>query len=154
MNRRRWLGLTAFAALAAAGVSLWRTFRPAPARKRVPRGARMVVRGGSEIGAGDSLDFELGGCPALLVRGEDGRLRAFEATCTHLGCTVRWRQDLRAIACPCHAGRFDVDGRPTGGPPKVALDRLLVEESGGRAVVRAPEETTLPDREAKTPSFG
>lgn len=42
--------------------------------------------------------------------------------CTHLGCTVNWREDAQAFICPCHDGKFGADGRVLGGPPPRPLD--------------------------------
>ena len=42
--------------------------------------------------------------------------------CTHLGCTVNWRQDAQAFVCPCHDGKFGTDGKVLGGPPPRPLD--------------------------------
>ena len=46
--------------------------------------------------------------------------RAFSAICTHLGCIVGWDAARHQIACPCHAGFFDINGRPVAGPPRMA----------------------------------
>jgi menaquinol-cytochrome c reductase iron-sulfur subunit len=50
-----------------------------------------------------------------------GGVRVLSATCTHLGCNVVWRPETRCFECPCHAGRFDDQGRPISGPPKAPL---------------------------------
>jgi Rieske Fe-S protein len=44
--------------------------------------------------------------------------------CTHLGCTVNWREDANAFLCPCHDAQFGPDGAVLGGPPPRALDRF------------------------------
>lgn len=43
--------------------------------------------------------------------------------CTHLACTVNWREDAHAFICPCHDGKFSEDGKVLGGPPPRPLDR-------------------------------
>jgi Rieske Fe-S protein len=43
--------------------------------------------------------------------------------CTHLGCTVNWRDDAQAFICPCHDAKFSEDGVVLGGPPPRPLDR-------------------------------
>ena len=48
---------------------------------------------------------------------EDGSPVVMSATCTHLGCTVRWSSEDGEFQCPCHGGRFDSDGQVLGGPP-------------------------------------
>ncbi len=44
--------------------------------------------------------------------------------CTHLGCGVRWDRDAKAFLCPCHDGRFDIQGNVISGPPPKRLPRL------------------------------
>jgi Rieske Fe-S protein len=60
--------------------------------------------------------------PALVIRLPNGELRAFNAICTHLSCTVQYRQDRGDIWCACHNGRYDLDGRNVAGPPPRPLD--------------------------------
>lgn len=43
--------------------------------------------------------------------------------CTHLACTVNWREDEQVFACPCHDASFDAEGGVIDGPPPRALDR-------------------------------
>lgn len=44
--------------------------------------------------------------------------------CTHLACTVNWKEDAQAFICPCHDGKFSKDGQVLGGPPPRPLDRF------------------------------
>jgi Rieske Fe-S protein len=44
-------------------------------------------------------------------------VRAMSATCTHLGCRVRWDEAASRFKCPCHGGQYDANGRVVGGPP-------------------------------------
>ena len=43
--------------------------------------------------------------------------------CTHLGCTVNWKDEAQAFVCPCHDAKFSVEGVVLGGPPPRPLDR-------------------------------
>jgi Rieske Fe-S protein len=43
--------------------------------------------------------------------------------CTHLGCTVNWKDEAQAFVCPCHDAKFSRDGVVLGGPPPRPLDR-------------------------------
>jgi Rieske Fe-S protein len=45
--------------------------------------------------------------------------------CTHLGCTVNWKEDAQAFICPCHDGKFGADGRVLSGPPPRPLDKFM-----------------------------
>ena len=62
--------------------------------------------------------FRFGSRPGLLILNNDGTYRALSATCTHLGCTVQYRPDLREIWCACHNGIYDLNGRNVSGPPQ------------------------------------
>ena len=55
---------------------------------------------------------------------------ALSAECTHAGCNVSWSGDKKSFVCPCHEGFFDLDGKPTGGPPQNPLRRFDVRTNG------------------------
>lgn len=44
--------------------------------------------------------------------------------CTHLGCQTHWNEVDGYIECPCHGGRFDVEGNVIGGPVPRPLKRV------------------------------
>ena len=50
------------------------------------------------------------------VIGGGGGVFALSAVCTHLGCITRYLSDEKAIACPCHGSRFDLEGNVVHGP--------------------------------------
>ena len=81
------------------------------------------------------LVFRFGREPAILVSGPDGKLRAFSATCTHLQCTVQYRNDLQKIYCACHNGMYDLNGRNIAGPPPRPLTEFQVTVKGDDVVV-------------------
>jgi len=70
-----------------------------------------------------------GNRPVILLRTSSGEFRAFNATCTHLDCTVQYRKDMGMIWCACHNGRYDLNGRNVAGPPPRPLEeyRVLVQ---------------------------
>lgn len=54
-----------------------------------------------------------------------GSWRAFNAACTHAGCTVQYTGS--SIYCPCHAGYFSPsNGAVQSGPPPTALPEFGV----------------------------
>jgi Rieske Fe-S protein len=75
-----------------------------------------------EIGAVRTF-YDLSGNEILLKRSADG-FQAFDSTCPHLGCKVRWQNDKERFHCPCHNGVFDPDGIATSGPPADAGQKL------------------------------
>lgn len=80
--------------------------------------------------------FKFGSRPAILVRTPAGELRAFTAVCTHLNCTVQYREDFQHIWCACHNGHFDPNtGKNIGGPPPRPLEQYTVNLRGDTVVV-------------------
>ncbi|HSG87927.1 MAG TPA: aromatic ring-hydroxylating dioxygenase subunit alpha [Pseudomonadales bacterium] len=60
---------------------------------------------------GDFLTSDVGGGPVLVVRGEDGELRAFHNVCRHRGAKLLDdRGQCSAIVCPYHRWRYGLDG--------------------------------------------
>ncbi len=53
------------------------------------------------------------------------------ATCSHLGCNVHWKEETNQFACPCHEGRFDRVGAVISGPPPHPLQQLLTKIENG-----------------------
>jgi Rieske Fe-S protein len=74
----------------------------------------------------------------FLVREGEGSVRALSATCSHLGCQVRWDADGKKFRCPCHGGTYDATGRVVGGPPPRALESIeaRIDEADGSVLVR------------------
>jgi Rieske Fe-S protein len=79
--------------------------------------------------------FKFGSRPGLLIKTPSGELRAFSARCTHLDCTVQYRDDLEHIWCACHNGHFDLNGRNIQGPPPEPLEEYDVNVRGSQIVV-------------------
>ena len=65
----------------------------------------------------------------------DRRLTVFSSTCTHLACSVVWREAEHIFECPCHSGIYDADGRPIAGPPQRPLDVLKHKIEDGKLMV-------------------
>ncbi len=63
-------------------------------------------------------------------------VHALSATCTHLGCQVRWEADATRFRCPCHGGVFDATGKVLEGPPPRPLDRVETRLESGVVLVR------------------
>lgn len=78
--------------------------------------------------------FRFGNKPGILVRTPEGEYRAFSAVCTHLQCTVQYREDFKHIWCACHNAHFDLTGRNIAGPPPRPLEEYRVEIRGGDVI--------------------
>jgi cytochrome b6-f complex iron-sulfur subunit len=109
---------------------------------------KVAELGGEEVVAGklgelkpnSAKIFRFGSRPGLLIMANDGTYRALSATCTHLGCTVQYRADLREIWCACHNGLYDLNGRNVSGPPPRPLDVFDVHVRGDEIVVSRKRE--------------
>jgi menaquinol-cytochrome c reductase iron-sulfur subunit len=60
----------------------------------------------------------------------DGGVVAFEPHCTHLGCAYDWNSNTKQFVCPCHGGKFDLEGNRIAGPPPRPLDQFDVKVEG------------------------
>jgi Rieske Fe-S protein len=72
----------------------------------------------------------------VIVTRAGGDVRAFSATCTHLGCSIDREVDDQLV-CPCHGSRFHLDGSVAMGPavrPLVPLAKNIDPETGSLIV--------------------
>ena len=100
--------------------------------------ASVIVGKAADFAPDSGRIFRFGRKPGLLVRTPDGDFKAYKATCTHLDCTVQYKQDLGVIWCPCHNGKYDLEGRNIAGPPPRPLDALRVDLRDGEVHVSRP----------------
>lgn len=105
-------------------------------------GAETVVAGKvGELKPNSAAIFRFGSKPALLIRETSGAYRALSATCTHLSCTVQYRQETRQIWCACHNGVYDLNGHNVSGPPPRPLEVYEVHVRGEEIVVNRKRES-------------
>ncbi len=95
----------------------------------------------TDLKSNDAKIFRFGSRPGLLIMNADGTYRALSATCTHLGCTVQYRSDLREIWCACHNGFYDLNGRNISGPPPRPLEVFDVHLRGDDIIVSRKRES-------------
>jgi Rieske Fe-S protein len=95
----------------------------------------------AELKSNGGKIFRFGSRPGLLIMNADGTYRALSATCTHLGCIVQYRRDLREIWCACHNGLYDLNGRNISGPPPRPLEVFDVHLRGDDIVVSRKRES-------------
>jgi nitrite reductase/ring-hydroxylating ferredoxin subunit len=94
---------------------------------------RVHIGQASAVPAGGSFLFRYptDDDPCILVREQDGALRAYSQVCTHLACAVIFKPEEDTLFCPCHHGVFSVsEGRPIAGPPTRRLPRIKLEQRG------------------------
>jgi cytochrome b6-f complex iron-sulfur subunit len=79
--------------------------------------------------------IKFGNKPALLVRVNDTEFKAFSAVCTHLNCTVQYRDSTSQIWCACHNGTYDLNGHVVSGPPPNPLEEYAVNVRGEEVTI-------------------
>lgn len=142
-SRRRWLelmlGSSMVASFVAAFYPVLKFVLPPPTGEL---DTHTVVAGLSdELAPNSSKIFRFGSKPGILVRLPDGGYKAFSAICTHLNCTVQYRDREHDIWCACHNGVYDLNGRNIGGPPPRPLEEYDVHERGEEIVAARREES-------------
>ncbi|OYW46647.1 MAG: 2Fe-2S ferredoxin [Novosphingobium sp. 12-63-9] len=101
--------------------------------ERVMRPSWQIVCHVSDIAqAGDYRTLDYLGESVIVMRGEDGEVRAFSNVCRHramrlvegpAGCAKK-------LVCPYHAWAYEPDGRLTGVPMKSDYPTLKLQENG------------------------
>ena len=135
VSRRRFLGFAFGVSLVGlvgqAGAALLQFFQP---RNEPGAYGVAVVAGAVEEFAPGTVSYIQKG-RFYISRLEDGGVLAVWQRCTHLGCTVPWREDEGQFHCPCHSSLFNRNGEVTGGPAPRPLDLFPVGLQDGNLVV-------------------
>ena len=63
------------------------------------------------------------------------KVLAVNATCTHNGCTVKWKTADQQFVCPCHDAKFAADGAVKQGPANKPLPRYAAKIEKGQVLV-------------------
>lgn len=118
------LGVAAGLAAGAAGVSLTRPgTTPGPSPGPGPDGDVPLIGGEgfwtpvamlADLPEGAALRFSTDAFDGFVVN-DAGEVRALSATCTHMGCALRFRPEQSDLRCPCHGASFDLAGRLANG---------------------------------------
>lgn len=158
VSRRTFLGwawaTSIFGLFGQAGNALFQFIKP-----RIQPGAF-----GSKVIAGQVDEFAPGTVNHIQMgrfyvsRLEDGSFLALWHRCTHLGCTVPWRESEGRFNCPCHSSIFNTRGEVISGPAPRPLDAFPIEIVDGQLVVDTgnpiqrdqfdPSQTTKPEGSA------
>jgi glycine/D-amino acid oxidase-like deaminating enzyme/nitrite reductase/ring-hydroxylating ferredoxin subunit len=77
-----------------------------------------------EIGEGKVV--ELNGEKVAIHKSLDGEVTALHPVCSHAGCVVSFNKMEQSWDCPCHGARYDVTGKVLSGPPRKALEKVVV----------------------------
>ena len=135
LDKALWVGGVAL--VAAVSYPITRYLVPPPEAEADPK----TVNAGKvdDFQPNTGTIFKMGRKPGILIRTQEGDFRAFIAICTHLDCTVQYRQDMGLIWCACHNGRYDLHGLNVAGPPPRPLTPLKVNVAEGSVFVSREE---------------
>ncbi|NVK33722.1 MAG: aromatic ring-hydroxylating dioxygenase subunit alpha, partial [Rhodobacteraceae bacterium] len=100
--------------------------------------------------AGDYVTHKIGKYRVIIIRGQDGEIRAFHNTCRHRGSIIC--QELRGSApklvCPYHQWTYELDGRLLWArdmgddfePSKFGLHKVHCRDLGGLVYICLADE--------------
>jgi Rieske Fe-S protein len=99
--------------------------------------------GGMYIIEAEDIDKEI-----IVAHLRDGEFVALDVRCTHKGCKISFKlhkdpenpkdDEEPYFGCPCHDSKFDLTGKPTGGPAKKPLKKYDTTFDGKEVVVKIP----------------
>lgn len=134
-----WLGSAAVGAiyLGAIGYPVYE-YLSTPAQRSAEAAAvtQTTLDNATNLPKNSAMMFKFGAKPAMLIHHEDGNWSAFNAVCTHLGCTVKYEPEQSRIFCACHGGTYDPNtGANVGGPPPKPLTKFNVEVKDASIII-------------------
>ena len=97
-----------------------------------------VIGSASDVAVGSFAEFEIPstGEPGIVIHPHSDEWLAYNAVCSHAGCTVTYLSSSEQIACPCHASIFDLEsGDLISGPAYTGLAKLTVVERDGQLIL-------------------
>ncbi len=141
LSRRKFVkaGMAAAGAAyaAALGYPLFR-YLATPAERAAALAAvkEVTLADADKLPRESALMFKFAGRPALLLHHADDTWTALTAVCTHLGCTVQFDKDRKAIYCACHGGMYNPKtGANISGPPPKPLLVFKAQILPGKVVI-------------------
>lgn len=137
-TRRKFIGVGLFSSLAGFfGMIFYPILRFIIPPKIAESTSNSVVAATvDELNPNSGKIFPFNNKPGILIRMAGGEYRAFTAVCTHLQCTVQYRDDWSIIWCACHNGKYDLTGQVISGPPPLPLEQYDVQLTKSDIIVR------------------
>lgn len=81
----------------------------------------------ARIKKGQGATVKIKGKRVGIYRDENNKLHCVSATCTHLGCALKWNKDETSFDCPCHGSRFNTSGKVLNNPAFENLKKIDLE---------------------------
>lgn len=95
----------------------------------------------SQVPANSAASFTVPGSgdPGVLVHLPDGKFVAYDAVCTHNGCTVQYDPSSHMLICPCHGAEFDPthSASVVAGPAPAPLTPVSVSVNSSTGAITA-----------------
>ena len=128
-SRRRFidllLGASALGWIASVAYPVIRYLKPLP--QTGPTGPTHLTREeAAKLEQNKFVIVPVSGQRVIVLQSQD-QLFAFGAKCTHEGCTITFLPGQSVMWCPCHDGRFDMNGRVLSGPPPQPLTKYIAK---------------------------
>jgi glycine/D-amino acid oxidase-like deaminating enzyme/nitrite reductase/ring-hydroxylating ferredoxin subunit len=76
------------------------------------------------LNTGEVVDYK--GKQLAVYKDEAGKVTVLSPTCTHAGCIVKFNPVEKSWDCPCHGGRYNLEGQVLCGPPRKNLEQIMV----------------------------
>jgi glycine/D-amino acid oxidase-like deaminating enzyme/nitrite reductase/ring-hydroxylating ferredoxin subunit len=79
-----------------------------------------------ELPADSGTIVKYNGEKLAVYKNAEGKVTALNPVCTHAKCIVCFNPSEKSWDCPCHGGRFDLDGKVLTGPPRADLQKVNI----------------------------
>lgn len=77
---------------------------------------------------GDKVSFEVRNGKSVAIYNDGTKEHIVLSNCPHLGCTLLFNEVEKTWDCPCHASRFNLDGKCIKGPSNYDISYIEDEE--------------------------
>jgi cytochrome b6-f complex iron-sulfur subunit len=135
MNRRIFLkfltSLLGVTALSTFAYTLLRYFIPPETESK----SETITIAKREIPVDAAKDLFIRRIPIIVINRKDKGITVLSRVCTHFGCLVKYDKENLMLLCPCHAGKFDLEGNVISGPPPKPLQKFPFRVEGDNIVI-------------------
>jgi thiosulfate dehydrogenase [quinone] large subunit len=106
------------------------TASSSPAAAASPSAQGTLLARGSQLASSTAVAATdpASGDPVLVIKLPSGSVVAYDAVCTHAGCTVEYDSGSATLICPCHGAQFDPahQAQVLGGPTNQPLAAIAI----------------------------
>lgn len=132
----KWLSGGFLSLWALGGAGALAAYLKAPERNEASAERMVNVGRLEELRVGEARLVQHGITPFYVLRLDATRVVALSAVCTHMRCILNYDRERKGLRCPCHDGRFDLNGNVISGLPQRSLPGYEVQTRAGEVFVR------------------